>query len=92
MYYLLTIGVITNIITPYRLDLNRAFYTHIMTDSIDTPKSPTNAEIAPSEPFALTKSYRALLSRLKDKIRGARLRAAIAINREVIELYWNLVE
>ena len=61
-----------------------------MATSSDIPKSPTNAEIAPSEPFALTKSYRALLSRLKDKIRGARLRAAIAINREVIELYWHL--
>ena len=61
-----------------------------MVNSADTPKPSTDAEIAPSEPFALTKAYRALLSRLKDKIRGARLRAATAINREVIELYWHL--
>jgi len=37
-----------------------------------------------------TQDYRAFLTELKDKIRSARLRAALAINKEVIELYWHI--
>lgn len=38
----------------------------------------------------LDKEYKAFLNELKDHIRGARLRAALAINQEVIKLYWHI--
>jgi len=38
----------------------------------------------------LTKEYKSFLNELKNKIRSARLRAALAINREVIDLYWHI--
>ncbi len=38
----------------------------------------------------LDKDYKLFLQTLKEKIRTARLRAALAINREVIELYWHI--
>lgn len=38
----------------------------------------------------LAPEYKAFLSTLKDKIRGARLRAALAVNQEVIQLYWTI--
>jgi hypothetical protein len=34
------------------------------------------------------KGYDELLGQLKDRIRSAQLRAAIAVNRELTELYW----
>ena len=34
--------------------------------------------------------YRALLSELKDRIRSARLRASVAVNQELVELYWSI--
>ena len=37
-----------------------------------------------------TQDYRVFLAELKDKIRSARLKAALAINKEVIELYWHM--
>jgi Uncharacterized conserved protein len=37
-----------------------------------------------------TKEYKAFLNELKNRIRGARLKAALSINREVIELYWHI--
>ena len=40
--------------------------------------------------IGFTQDYRALLTALKDKIRSARLQAALAINKEVIDLYWHL--
>lgn len=36
------------------------------------------------------KEYKALLHELKGKIRGARLKAALAVNHEVIGLYWHI--
>lgn len=39
---------------------------------------------------SLDKDYLSLLGELKEKIRSARLRAALALNREVIELYWHI--
>jgi predicted nuclease of restriction endonuclease-like (RecB) superfamily len=46
-----------------------------MTDSGDPP---------------LSDNYAALLAILKDRIRGARLRAAVAVNQELILLYWSI--
>jgi predicted nuclease of restriction endonuclease-like (RecB) superfamily len=37
-----------------------------------------------------TDGYAALLSGLKDRIRSARVRAAVAVNEELILLYWNI--
>lgn len=36
------------------------------------------------------KEYKTLLNELKSKIRGARLKAALAVNHEVISLYWHI--
>lgn len=38
----------------------------------------------------LYKEYKTLLSELKSKIRNARLKAALAVNHEVIKLYWHI--
>src|SRR5579862_6610251 len=37
-----------------------------------------------------SKSYRALLTSLKSRIRTARVRAALAVNRELVLLYWRI--
>lgn len=34
--------------------------------------------------------YASLLAELKDRIRTARLKAAVAVNRELILLYWSI--
>lgn len=58
------------------------------------PKSPKN--IKPKilqQDIALDlnhQEYKTLLSELKNKIRGARLKAALAVNHEVISLYWHI--
>ena len=39
---------------------------------------------------ALPPGYRRLLAELKDRIRSARLRAAAAVNRELVLLYWEI--
>lgn len=44
--------------------------------SIDLPEAPP--------------SYGALLSELQERIRGARLRAALAVNQELVTLYWGI--
>ena len=43
------------------------------------------AELTPS-----SKSYQELLARLKDQIRTAQVRAALAVNRELVLLYWGI--
>jgi hypothetical protein len=35
-------------------------------------------------------SYTSLLAEIKERIRAARLRAALAVNRELILLYWSI--
>ena len=40
--------------------------------------------------LSFTQDYRSFLTALKDKIRSARLQAALAINKEVIDLYWHM--
>src|SRR5277367_4298431 len=37
-----------------------------------------------------SKSYRALLAQLKSQIRTARVRASLAVNRELVVLYWGI--
>ncbi len=44
----------------------------------------------PSPDAALPPSYGRLLAELKDRIRSARLRAAAAVNRELVLLYWEI--
>ena len=43
------------------------------------------AELTPS-----SKSYQDLLARLKNQIRTAQLRAAVAVNQELVLLYWRI--
>ena len=38
----------------------------------------------------LPKGYEELLGQLKERIRSAQLRAALAVNRELITLYWQI--
>jgi predicted nuclease of restriction endonuclease-like (RecB) superfamily len=38
----------------------------------------------------LTDSYSTLLTELKQRIRGARLRTVVSVNRELILLYWSI--
>jgi hypothetical protein len=38
----------------------------------------------------IPKGYDQLLGQIKDRIRTAQLRAAVAVNRELIELYWQI--
>lgn len=40
--------------------------------------------------LGFTQDYRAFLTALKDKIRSSRLQAALAINKEVVGLYWHM--
>jgi len=36
------------------------------------------------------KEYRFFLSKIKEKVRGSRIQAALSVNREVIHLYWHI--
>jgi len=38
----------------------------------------------------IPKGYHELLTQLKERTRSAQLRAAVAVNRELIELYWQI--
>jgi predicted nuclease of restriction endonuclease-like (RecB) superfamily len=49
-----------------------------------TEPAVTNADVFPSE------NYHQLLDELKQRIRQAQVRAAIAVNRELILLYWHI--
>lgn len=51
-----------------------------------TPNTQTPSEAS----FILTKEYATFLHELKDHLRGARLKASLAVNRELIRLYWNI--
>jgi len=43
-----------------------------------------------SEILSIDKQYKDLLVELKDKIRSSRMQAALAVNKEVIALYWHI--
>ena len=42
------------------------------------------------EIIADSKSYQDLMSLLKNQIRTAQVRAAVAVNQELIQLYWGI--
>jgi predicted nuclease of restriction endonuclease-like (RecB) superfamily len=54
-----------------------------------TPKS-TPAAKAKKPTDLLPQGYDALLRQIKDRIRSAQLRAAVAVNRELVLLYWQI--
>ena len=58
------------------------------------PKSPKNTKPETNQQGITLnlshKEYKTLLNELKNKIRGARLKAALAVNLEVISLYWHI--
>ena len=58
--------------------------------STDSDKKLINSPGIEGLSLGFTQDYRAFLTALKDKIRNARLQAALAINKEVIDLYWHL--
>lgn len=39
---------------------------------------------------ALTKGYKALLKEIKEKVKTSQLKAAISVNQELIQLYWDI--
>jgi predicted nuclease of restriction endonuclease-like (RecB) superfamily len=43
-----------------------------------------------SDLISSSKSYRDLLARLKNQIRTAQVRAAVAVNQELVLLYWGI--
>lgn len=43
-----------------------------------------------SDPLAASSSYGILLRELQERIRSARLRAALAVNQELVALYWSI--
>lgn len=48
------------------------------------------ASNAQSDPILIPVSYPALLAEIKDRVRGAQLRAHLAVNRELVLLYWQI--
>jgi predicted nuclease of restriction endonuclease-like (RecB) superfamily len=45
---------------------------------------------APTFPRSVSDTYPALLADLRQRIHGARLQAALAVNRELVLLYWSI--
>ena len=58
------------------------------------PKSPSDIKQKITEQNIVlnltNEEYKGLLNELKNKIRSARLKAALAVNHEVIGLYWHI--
>jgi hypothetical protein len=50
----------------------------------------TDIEKAPSNQLHFDKSYRALFNNIKSRLQKAQLRAAISVNRELIQFYWDI--
>lgn len=53
-------------------------------------KLPAKTELAPVPKGALPQGYAALLPDLKERVRAAQLKAALSVNRELIQLYWDI--
>lgn len=53
-------------------------------------KSPKSKDTPALRPEGLPEGYEQFLGGLKDRIREAQLRAALAVNRELVLLYWSL--
>ena len=49
-----------------------------------------NKDPMPDETLS-PQSYAALLDNIKERIQSARVRAALAVNRELVLLYWGVV-
>src|SRR5271165_5998017 len=47
-------------------------------------------ELVPASASALPQGYAELLEDLKGRVRTAQLKAAVAVNREMIQLYWDI--
>jgi DUF1016 N-terminal domain len=54
------------------------------------PTTPKPARAAKKTTDLLPQGYAELLDQLKERIRSAQLRAAIAVNRELVLLYWQI--
>ena len=46
--------------------------------------------MAKQSPFQLSDAYRSFLSELKGQIRIAQLKASLAVNQELVMLYWQI--
>jgi predicted nuclease of restriction endonuclease-like (RecB) superfamily len=53
-------------------------------------KTTSARDLAPASEAALPQGYRELLEDLKGRVRTAQLKAAVAVNREMIQLYWDI--
>lgn len=42
------------------------------------------------KPFSLTADYAGLLADIKQRVRHAQIRAVLAVNAELIRLYWDI--
>ena len=40
--------------------------------------------------FLLPETYKGLLKEIKDKVRSSQLKAAVAVNQEMLKLYWDI--
>jgi hypothetical protein len=54
-------------------------------------KKPRNADAMTKTPLGrVPRDYREFLEDLKSRIRSAQMRAALAVNRELVQLYWSI--
>ena len=53
-------------------------------------KRSSGADIVPQSTAPLPAGYSVLLEDIKARIRSARVKAALSVNRELIELYWQI--
>jgi predicted nuclease of restriction endonuclease-like (RecB) superfamily len=60
-----------------------------MTKEKDKPRKATAARSSERKPGA-PKGYESLLAEIKERVRSAQVRAAVAVNRELVELYWHI--
>src|SRR5690348_8647337 len=54
----------------------------------DTP--PPRGDLVPRSDTGLPPGYAELLDDLKGRVRTAQLKAAVAVNRELVQLYWDI--
>lgn len=47
-------------------------------------------KIAKNDQNVLGKSYQALLSEIKEKVKTSQIKAVLAVNQELISLYWEV--
>jgi predicted nuclease of restriction endonuclease-like (RecB) superfamily len=53
-------------------------------------REPVGRDVGPAEAVAASADYRALIERLKQRVRESQTRAARAVNRELVMLYWSI--